>query len=88
MLFTINDQATGIDADVRTSLLDLLREHLGLILLRLYADGGSARPYGRKDRGQHATPPVWRVRRACRVHAGVNRRSAPFHVCAGVRLGS
>jgi xanthine dehydrogenase YagT iron-sulfur-binding subunit len=31
MQFTINDQAVDVDVDVRTSLLDLLRETLGLM---------------------------------------------------------
>ena len=30
MRFTINDRAVEADVDLRTSLLDLLREHLGL----------------------------------------------------------
>jgi xanthine dehydrogenase YagT iron-sulfur-binding subunit len=31
MQFTINERSVEIDADLRTSLLDLLREHLGLM---------------------------------------------------------
>jgi xanthine dehydrogenase YagT iron-sulfur-binding subunit len=31
MQFTINERVVTVDADVRTSLLDLLREHLGLM---------------------------------------------------------
>ena len=30
MKFTINDKAIAVDVDARTSLLDLLRDHLGL----------------------------------------------------------
>ena len=41
MRFTINGQAAEVDADLRTSLLDLLREHLGLMGSKKGCDQGA-----------------------------------------------